>query len=49
MSDKEKPKLSFSWAQRWSAGLNLLIAVAAVLAPSRCSTISPSAITRAST
>jgi hypothetical protein len=29
---EEKPKLSFSWARRWSAGLNLLITVAAVLA-----------------
>lgn len=32
MSDKPKASLSFSWARRWSAALNLLITVAAVLA-----------------
>jgi ABC-2 type transport system permease protein len=32
MSEDGKTKLSFSWARRWSAALNLLITVAAVLA-----------------
>lgn len=32
MSEEGSTKVSFSWAQRWSAGLNLLVAVAAVLA-----------------
>ena len=32
MSDEPKASLSFSWARRWSAALNLVVTLAAVLA-----------------
>ena len=32
MSDEPAPQVSFSWARRWSATLNLVISTAAMLA-----------------